>query len=75
VVTGLSGDGTPDGTTVHINDPWERGMSQFRMPNAGAQYTETYRQFEQKQATLARRESNVQGIYIAHLPQRPTFIQ
>ncbi|MGH7596276.1 MAG: papain-like cysteine protease family protein [bacterium] len=75
VVTGLTGDGTPDGTTVHLNDPWERGMSQFRMPNAGAQYTETYRQFEQKQATLARRESNVQGIYVAHLPQRPAFIQ
>jgi hypothetical protein len=67
VVTGINGDGTPDGTIVHINDPWERGMAAFRMPNAGAQYTETYRQFEATQAALARQEMAVNGIYVARL--------
>ncbi|HYR06684.1 MAG TPA: papain-like cysteine protease family protein, partial [Longimicrobium sp.] len=67
VVTGLSGDGTPDGTRVHINDPWEKGMNPFRLPNAGAQYQETYREFEAKQAQLARTELHLQGIYVAHL--------
>ncbi|HEX6367478.1 MAG TPA: papain-like cysteine protease family protein [Longimicrobium sp.] len=67
VVTGLSGDGTPDGTRVHINDPWERGMDPFRLPNAGAQYQETYREFEEKQRRLALKELHLQGIYVAHL--------
>jgi hypothetical protein len=67
VVTGLSGDGTPDGTRVHINDPWERGMNPFRLPNAGAQYQETYREFEEKQRRLALTELHLQGIYVAHL--------
>jgi hypothetical protein len=66
VVTGMRGDGTPDGTTLFINDPWERGMATFRLPNAGAQYTETYTQFVQKMETLARTELHVQGIYVAH---------
>ena len=58
VVTGLEGDGTPDGTTLYINDPWPVGQ--------GAQYTETYTQFVARQETLARQEIKVQGIYIAH---------
>ncbi len=66
VVTGVVGDGSPSGTLVHINDPWEQGMAVFRMPNAGARYTETYQQFVDKQETLARQESRLQGIYIAH---------
>jgi hypothetical protein len=65
------GDGTPDRTVVEIADPWEAGMAAFRLPNAGTRYTETYRQFVAKQQALARRESGVQGIYVAHLTQKP----
>ncbi|MEO7965417.1 MAG: papain-like cysteine protease family protein, partial [Gemmatimonadaceae bacterium] len=66
VVTGMVGDGTPTGTTVYINDPWEIGMGAFRLPNAGSQYTETFQRFVDKQETLGRQESASQGIYIAH---------
>ena len=71
VATGIWGDGTPDNTYVEIADPWETGMAAFHLPNSGARYTETYRQFVAKQETLARRESGVQGIYVAHLTQKP----
>jgi hypothetical protein len=67
VVTGVHGDGTPDGTHVHINDPWEAGMTGFRLPNAGAQYTESYRVFEASQRQLAAREQHLNGIYVVHL--------
>ncbi len=68
VVTGLRGDGTPEGTFVYINDPWERGMKSFRSSNRGSRYQETYAEFVQKQAELARRESSRSGaIYVAHL--------
>ena len=68
VVTGMTGDGTADGTTLLINDPWETGMASFRLPNAGAQYSETYTQFVKKQETLARRELDLPGaIYVSHL--------
>lgn len=66
VVTGMVGDGTPSGTIVHINDPWEQGMVAFRTPNQGAQYTETYQRFVEKQETLGRQEIALQGIYVAH---------
>ena len=66
VVTGMVGDGTPSGTIVHVNDPWEQGMVAFRMPNRGAQYTETYQRFVEKQETLGRQEIALQGIYVAH---------
>ena len=66
VVTGMVGDGTPGGTLVHVNDPWEQGMTAFRTPNAGSRYTETYQRFIEKQEQLARRESRLQGIYVAH---------
>ncbi|WP_431689114.1 papain-like cysteine protease family protein [Hahella sp. NBU794] len=76
VVTGIHGDGTPDGTILHINDPWEQGMSSFRPSNRGSQYTETYRQFEQKQATLAGQEMSYKApIYIAHLPSLPDWMR
>lgn len=68
VVTGLVGDGTPDGTMVYINDPWKVGMTSFQMPNPGAQYTETYREFVQKQAMLASGKSTSTAIFIAYLP-------
>jgi hypothetical protein len=66
VVTGISGDGSPDGTNVYINDPWEKGMATFKMPNKGSQYPETYTAFERKQRALAIEES-AGGIYVAHL--------
>ncbi len=75
VVTGATGDGTPDGTTLYINDPWEQGMNTFRPNNRGSQYTETYTQFEQKQSTLAGQEMSIGApIYIAHLPRLPTWM-
>ena len=68
VVTGMSGDGTPDGTTVYINDPWQTGMASFSMPNSGSQYTETYHQFQDKQDSLAMTELKIPGaIYVAHV--------
>jgi hypothetical protein len=67
VVTGLVGDGTPHGTILSINDPWEKGMVTFRLPNAGARYSESYTQFERKQRSLALAEANLEGIYVAHL--------
>lgn len=75
VVTGIQGDGTPDGTNVFINDPWEQGMTSFRPSNRGSQYTETYRQFVEKQSTLAGREANYSApIYVAHLPNLPSWM-
>ncbi len=46
VITGIVGDGTPEGTFVTINDPWgldSQGlpMKRFRPPNAGSQYRGT----------------------------------
>jgi hypothetical protein len=72
VVSGIHGDGSPDSTMVEIADPWERGMTTFRQPNTGARYTETYRQFVEKQERLARSEQKVQGIYVAHAAGRPS---
>ena len=54
VVTGMFGDGTPDGTFVYINDPWQTGMTSFTPPNAGAQYVMTYTDFQAQQEFLAR---------------------
>jgi len=68
VITGMRGDGTPDGTTLTINDPWETGMATFQLPNAGAQYTRTYTQFVGEMESLAQQEKDIRGaIYIAHL--------
>ena len=66
VVTGIAGDGTPTGTLLYINDPWEAGMKSFRLPNRGAQYTESYQRFVERQETLGRQEIKQQGIYVAH---------
>lgn len=67
VVAGISGDGTPDGTVLTIYDPWQRGMRNFRMPNPGSTYTETYTEFVRKQHELAGREmSEPAPIYVAH---------
>ncbi|MFW5774738.1 MAG: papain-like cysteine protease family protein [Chitinivibrionales bacterium] len=79
VVTGIQGDGSPDGTHVSINDPWEKGMKDFRgpddpRPNRGSQYTESYREFVRKQSELGEREMAVNApIYVAHLPALPDW--
>jgi hypothetical protein len=75
VITGIHGDGTPDGTILDINDPWEQSLATFRPSNRGSQYTETFRQFEEKQATLAGQERAVGApIYVAHLPRLPLWM-
>lgn len=75
VITGIRGDGTPDGTQLDINDPWEQGMTSFKASNRGSQYTETFRQFEEKQSNLARQERSIAApIYIAHLPRLPDWM-
>jgi len=38
VVTGVEGDGTPEGTTILVNNPWP--------PNSGAQERKAYTDFE-----------------------------
>jgi Papain-like cysteine protease AvrRpt2 len=67
VVTGMYGDGTPDGTKVLINDPWQKGMATFSLPNAGAQYEETYARFVAETERLAREEAKnfPKAIYVA----------
>ncbi len=67
VITSIRGDGTPNGTILTIHDPWQRGMRNFRMPNNGSVYTETFAEFERKQHELAGREMDEPApIYIAH---------
>jgi hypothetical protein len=69
VATGITGDGTPNGTTLFINDQWQTGMKVFLLPNIGSQYSETYNQFVQKQDSLAISELSIpNAIYVAHLP-------
>lgn len=55
VVTGIYGDGTPDGTYVRINDPWDRNPGTPGNPGAylnthdnGSQYVLTLTQFSQE---------------------------
>lgn len=74
VVTGMEGDGTFDGTILYINDPWERGMKAFKPSNKGSSYTETYRQFAQKQSSYGYKVMKVDNpITVAHLPQLPSW--
>ena len=55
VITGIVGDGTPEGTAVLINDPWDIGKEEFELPNSGSQYPELFTEFVAKQEVLARR--------------------
>jgi hypothetical protein len=58
VVHGISGDGTPDGTQVFINDPWP--------VNSGASYTRTFRTLAQEMEGLGEDElSFARPIYVA----------
>ncbi len=54
VVTGISGDGTPAGTSLFINDPWDVGAANFTPANAGSQYTETFLEYATNLETAAR---------------------
>jgi hypothetical protein len=45
VVTGFDPDADPAKAMVHVNDPWARGMDQFRLPNAGSTHVYSYANF------------------------------
>lgn len=66
VVTGIRGDGTPQGTILYINDPWDRNRTQWRPSNRGSQYTEPFEEFIGKLRHLINRENNENAIYLAH---------
>ncbi len=68
VVSGISGDGTPDGTLVHINDPWEKGMTAFVSTNRGSTYTETYTEFMRRRESLGLTEIKIPGAISAVHP-------
>ncbi|MEN1783496.1 MAG: M12 family metallopeptidase [Bacteroidota bacterium] len=66
VVSAMRGDGTPGGTILTIQDPWEEGMTTFRSSNSGSTYTRTYEEFMRDQNALATRElSEPEAYYIA----------
>jgi hypothetical protein len=67
VITGIRGDGTPDGTIVYVNDPLERGMTVFNPSNRGERDSLTYREFMNMQEDLAWDEIDLSGpIYVVH---------
>jgi hypothetical protein len=66
VIHGIQGDGTPEGTLLFINDPWDRNRTRFRRPNNGSQYTETFAEFITKMRHLQEREHNPNAIYLAY---------
>ena len=67
VVSGIHGDGTPDGTILTIQDPWEKGMLTFRPTNVGSTYQVSYREFTRNQEALGTDElSEPASYYIAY---------
>lgn len=67
VVSAMRGDGTPDGTILTVQDPWERGMTTYRNSNTGSTYQQTYSEFMENQETLATTElSQPEAYYIAY---------
>jgi Papain-like cysteine protease AvrRpt2 len=60
---------------VHINDPLGRGFQNFRSPNRGSQYTESYKEFVGRNEKLGAEELNdptlesdtLYPVYFAHL--------
>ena len=68
VVTGFQPAASELSSIVAINDPWEAGMTTFRLPNRGASYTRSYLQFTNDVTRLARSEmSQPAPVYVAHL--------
>ena len=54
---------------VHINDPWQRGMRNFRPGNRGSRYTISYGQFMNEVGGLAGTElGEPRPVYVAHMP-------
>lgn len=53
VVTGMYGDGTPEGTILVIYDPWDRDMTTFSSSNEGSIYEESYSEYVRKLEVLA----------------------
>jgi hypothetical protein len=45
VVTGFHADPDARRARVYVNDPWERGMASFRLPNAGSTHVYNYFNF------------------------------
>jgi hypothetical protein len=74
VVTGMHGDGTPDGTQVVINDPWGEGLpanptAAQMANNQGRTYEIPFSTFMNQLNELTTRESGVRNpIYIVHAP-------
>jgi len=66
VISGIDGDGTPDGTLLTIQDPWDRNSTRFRPSNRGSSYQETYAEFISKMQHLINRERNQDAIYLAY---------
>ena len=62
VVTGLSGDGTVDGTTVRYNDPWPVDVGQA---NATKGYRQFMSEYEAMASTDAAGDMNVQILHAA----------
>ncbi|MEO0378491.1 MAG: hypothetical protein AAF329_28625, partial [Cyanobacteria bacterium P01_A01_bin.17] len=65
-ITGLVGDGTPEGTMVLINDPWDIDMEGFHPFNQGSQYAMTFSQFTAMQQEFFQ-STGGRGTYIAYL--------
>lgn len=67
VISAINSDGTPEGTILTIQDPWQRGMRTFRMPNTGSTYELTYQEFIEEYERLGHQEQNIpNAVYIAH---------
>jgi hypothetical protein len=73
VVTGIYGDGTPDGTYVRIHDPWGRTPgtpaspgSHNPTPGQGSRYTLTFTEFEKEYEDRATSTGDVVNVQILH---------
>lgn len=71
VVTGLYGDGSPDGTFVRVNDPWGRAPgapttpgSHNPTPGRGSRYTLTFQEFAKEYEERATSDGSTVNIQI-----------
>jgi hypothetical protein len=65
VITGMEPGDDP---TIHINDPWEKGMLIFRSDNKGSQYDTQFSTLMNEMENLGSQElSEATPVYIAHL--------
>jgi hypothetical protein len=76
VVTGFEPTAAPAYGLVTINDPLDKDMKEFRLPNTGSAYTETYVKFVDQNEKLGFAEMSVNDpirypVYFAHLAQLP----